>query len=167
MNTSSLVSLPRTLALCLLTIALLAAPERAEAQLLEVRQTVFGMDCAPCAYGLEKRLKKIDGVTSARVSLNDGLATAALDGEAPTRLATIREAIRESGFAAQEAVVTARGTLRQAGGVWVLVLPGGERFVVDAGTTALTAGRRTLTGRVAKGGPDGGGAFRLVLETSS
>lgn len=156
--------LPRLLAL--FAASMLLTPEGAQAQILEVRQTVFGMDCAPCAYGLEKRLKKIDGVTSARVSLNEGLATAHFDGEAPTRLATIREAIHESGFAAQEALVTVRGTLRKAGAAWSLVLPSGERFVVEAGGAKLTAGQRTLTGSVAKGVPDDG-AYRLVVASSS
>ena len=43
-------------------------------QLIKVDQEVFGMDCAPCAYGLERGLKKMDGLQSVKVSLNDGKA---------------------------------------------------------------------------------------------
>lgn len=32
------------------------------AQITKVDQEVFGMDCAPCAYGLERGLKKMDGI---------------------------------------------------------------------------------------------------------
>ena len=44
------------------------------AQLVKVDQEVFGMDCAPCAYGLERGLKKMDGLERVKVSLNDGKA---------------------------------------------------------------------------------------------
>ena len=43
-------------------------------QITKVDQEVYGMDCAPCAYGLERGLKKMDGLQEVRVSLNDGKA---------------------------------------------------------------------------------------------
>ncbi len=147
------------------------APARANAQLLEVKQTVFGMDCAPCAYGLEKRLKKFDGVTKARVSLNEGLASTDLAKHSRIKLSMIREAIRESGFSAEDAVIRAAGTLRQEGSRWIFELPSGEHFVVQQTRTderasqALKPGRVTITGRVAKDDPDERGGYRLELLT--
>jgi len=44
------------------------------AQITKVDQEVFGMDCAPCAYGLERGLKKMDGIEKVQVSLNEGKA---------------------------------------------------------------------------------------------
>ena len=36
-------------------------------QIARVDQEVYGMDCAPCAYGLERGLKKMDGLQEVRV----------------------------------------------------------------------------------------------------
>ena len=57
----------------------------AMAQLTKVDQEVFGMDCAPCAYGLHRRLKKMDSLESVKVSLNDGKAylKLAVDKDSP------------------------------------------------------------------------------------
>ena len=146
----------------------------AHAQLLEVKQTVFGMDCAPCAYGLEKRLQKIKGTTKARVSLNEGLATLGLAEENSVKLSTIREAIRESGFSAEESTIRARGTLKQDAGRWVFDIENGERFVLEKAAQGESAyknlkpGRTTITGLVPKGEADEHGTYRLqVLSISS
>lgn len=111
----------------------LLLPLRSQAQLLEVKQTVFGMDCAPCAYGLEKRIQKMDGVESASVSLNDGLLTANLKKDNKLSLSGIRRAVEESGFKAKEANITVKGTVRKnESGNYVLETETGERFVLKA-----------------------------------
>lgn len=164
-----LVYLPRYVVLLLLLGASASTPTSAGAQLLEVKQTVFGMDCAPCAYGLEKRLRNIEGVQEVRVSLDEGLAATELARNGRVRLNTIREAIRESGFSAEDAVIRARGTLRQENGRWTLVLPSGEHFVLgqlsDSVRRSLKPGPAAITGRVAKGDPDERGGYRLELIT--
>ena len=146
----------------------------AQAQLLEVKQTVFGMDCAPCAYGLEKRLKKIDGTTKAQVSLNEGLAAIDLAAKNTVQLGTIREAIRESGFSAEESTIQATGTLKQNAGRWVFEIGNGERFVLEKRAEGdpiyqdLKPGRATITGLVPKGEANERGTYRLqVLSVSS
>lgn len=154
-----------------LSAGLAFAPTRASAQLLEVKQTVFGMDCAPCAYGLEKRLKKLAGVTKARVSLNEGLASTELAKQSRIKLGVIREAIRESGFSAEDAVIRAAGTLKQEGSRWIFELPGGEHFVVQQTRTvepagrALKPGRVIITGRVDENDPDERGGYELEILT--
>ena len=111
----------------------LVLPLGAQAQLLEVKQTVFGMDCAPCAYGLEKRIQKMDGVESASVSLNDGLLTANLKKDNKLTLSGIRQAVEESGFKAKEADITVEGTVAEDdSGAFVLKSRTGERFVLKA-----------------------------------
>lgn len=145
----------------------------AHAQLLEVEQTVFGMDCAPCAYGLEKRLKKIEGTTKARVSLNEGLATIDLAEQNAVKLSTIREAIRESGFSAEASTIRVTGTLKQEAGRWAFDVETGERFVLEKAAQGepayrnLKPGRATITGLVPKGEVDERGTYRLqVLSVS-
>lgn len=140
----------------LLLFAGLLLPAPAKAQIQEVKQTVFGMDCAPCAYGLEKRFKSIDGVASARVSLNEGFAEVRLEPGSRVTLETIRDAVRESGFSPREATLRATGMLQQKGDQWILTLAGGERFLLVPADDQpdvyrrLEEGRVTVTGRVTK-----------------
>ncbi len=86
------------------------APESAAA-LLEVEQSVFGMDCAPCAFGVERSLKKLEGVIEVNVSLNDGLVRMSLSPENRVTLTEIRKRILDNGFTPKEAIVRISGTI--------------------------------------------------------
>lgn len=137
-----------------LLIGLFLIPLQGQAQLLQVNQTVFGMDCAPCAYGLEKRIKNIDGVQSASVSLNDGLLTANLTKENKLTLQRIRKAVEESGFKAKEANITVTGTVtKNKSGSLVLETGVGEHFILEAENEhklediSNTKGSLTITGK--------------------
>lgn len=146
-------------------LALLLVPDPARAQIQEVRQTVFGMDCAPCAYALERRLGGLDGVEGVTVSLNEGKAVVRLAAENRAALSDIREAVREAGFDPRGTTLRVAGTLRQEGGRWVVMTPSGERFHVEsaAGGAARAAlreraGRRVVvTGQVPGGEPSEAG----------
>jgi len=98
-------------------IALLTGPAFAGG-LREVDQTIFGMDCAPCAYGIEQGLLKLPGVTAVRVSLNEGKAILSLSPDSRATLAQIRRVIRNNGFTPKEAQVLVMGHLGQDGGRW-------------------------------------------------
>lgn len=139
-----------------LLVAGLTHATPAKAQLQEVRQTVFGMDCAPCAYGLEKRFKGIDGVEAARVSLNEGFAAVELVPGNALTLGALRDAVRDSGFSPREATVRASGTIEKEGDAWFLALPTGDRFLLEQTDdeasvfSRLREGRATVTGRVTR-----------------
>lgn len=107
-----------------------AIPKEGQAQLMEVKQTVFGMDCAPCAYALENRMNKLEGVTSASVSLNDGLLTAELAEENTLTLRQIRKSVEESGFSPREAEISVKGTLRKRDDRQMIVTPSDEEYMV-------------------------------------
>lgn len=81
------------------------------AQLQKVDQEVFGMDCAPCAYGLERGLKKMDGLQKVRVSLNDGKAYLELSENNILSLKQIQEEVKKNGFSAKNAEVVIEGNL--------------------------------------------------------
>ncbi len=103
----------------------------------EVEQTIFGMDCAPCAYGIEHGLKKLPGVTNVRVSLNEGQADVTLSADSPTSIDAIRKVIRDNGFTPKAAGVTVVGTLVQAeDGMW-LEVPRLPRYRLTAKTEAV------------------------------
>lgn len=105
--------------------------------LSEVEQTIFGMDCAPCAYGIEHGLKKLPGVTDVRVSLNEGRAIVALAADSSTTLERIRKVIRDNGFTPKAARVTVIGTLvHTEDGMW-LVVPRQPHYRLTAKTDAV------------------------------
>ncbi|MEO9885055.1 MAG: heavy metal-associated domain-containing protein [Balneola sp.] len=112
---------------------LIFLPTKTKAQLLEVKQTVYGMDCSPCAHGLEKRIKKMDGVQSASVSLNNGLLSAVLNKENKLTLEELRNAIENSGFKAQSADIVVQGSLTKGEGKsFILKVSSGEEFLLIA-----------------------------------
>lgn len=124
----------------------------ASGQLLNVEQEVFGMDCAPCAYGLERGLKKLEGLESVRVSLNDGKAYLALAPANTLTLKKIQEQVKSNGFSARNAVVTLSGTLTKSGNDFVLTL-NGETFQITSDTdskiiSALNPGEVKVRGTV-------------------
>ena len=95
--------------------------------LLEVKQTIFGMDCAPCAYGVQQRLKKLPGITQVDVSLNDGIASIAVAPDSPVTLVQIHDVLVDGGFTPKQALVTVVGHLTKDGARWILV-SGGSRY---------------------------------------
>src|SRR5689334_20253187 len=83
--------------------------------LLEVKQTIFGMDCAPCAYGVQQRLKKLPGVTQVDVSLNDGIASIQVAPDSPVTLAQMHDVLVDGGFTPKQATVTVEGRIVKDG----------------------------------------------------
>ena len=79
-----------------------------------VKQTIFGMDCAPCAYGIEQGLKGLSGVEQVTVSLNDGYAEIHLAEDSRATLAEIREVIRKNGFTPKDTNVHVSGKVIQS-----------------------------------------------------
>ncbi|WP_339840210.1 heavy metal-associated domain-containing protein [uncultured Maribacter sp.] len=85
-----------------------------------MNQEVFGMDCAPCAYGLERGLKKMDGLKNVRVSLNDGKAYIELSENNSLSLGQIQEEVKNNGFSAKKAEVVVEGKLFNENGNFYL-----------------------------------------------
>lgn len=98
------------------------------AELRKVEQTVYGMDCAPCAYGVEKNIKKLDGVQEVTVSLNEGNAVVELAKDNKVSIGAIRQAISDGGFTPKEAHVEVAGTLARKDGKLQLVTEDGTRY---------------------------------------
>lgn len=135
MHTLFVASQARHLVMALGLSGTLVAPAWAGG-LRELDQTIFGMDCAPCAAGIEKGIGRLHGVRSVRVSLNDGEAVVSLVPEGRTTLAQIREVIRHNGFTPKDARATYVGRVRRDGDrLWLET--GSERFVLAADDAAL------------------------------
>ena len=97
-------------------IVLMGAAVAARADgLLHMQQTIFGMDCAPCAYGVQQRLTKLPGVTKVEVSLNDGTADIGFAADSATTLPQIYGVLVDGGFTPKQAVVTVQGRIAKDG----------------------------------------------------
>lgn len=99
------------------------------AQITKVDQEVFGMDCAPCAYGLERGLKKMDGIEKVQVSLNDGKAYLDLTANNSLSLKQIQEKVKVNGFSAKNAEIVIKGTLVEQDGNYA-IQTGKETFAI-------------------------------------
>ena len=93
-----------------LVLAILIA-QPAWAEVSEITVFVGGLSCPFCTYGVEKKLKAVDGVESVKVHLKSGTATLILaEGKVPTP-EEIRRAVKKAGFTAGKIELTAIGTL--------------------------------------------------------
>ncbi len=72
-----------------------AVPERGSR---EIEVTVLGMSCPFCAYGLEQKLKKLDGVKELEVVLQTGIATITLKDDADVSNELLKKTVKDAGF---------------------------------------------------------------------
>ena len=87
-------------------------------------------------------MQKVEGVQSARVSLKEGLTVLELRRDNKVTMAQLRKVIKNNGFVSKDALIVARGTVRETG---FEVSGTGERLTVSAPPTALDDGRWRLT----------------------
>lgn len=79
----------------------LAAQQEPAAQEAEPRQiqvTILGMSCPFCAYGVQQKLQKLEGVTNLEVVLETGLATLTLEEDADISNEQLKETVKDAGF---------------------------------------------------------------------
>lgn len=67
-------------------------------ELTYVKVEVKGLACPFCAYGLEKKLKEVDGVISIKIDFEEGLAyLTVLKSNKPTKK-TLEKIVTDAGF---------------------------------------------------------------------
>jgi len=150
----------KILNILLLAAVLAAATLPASAEVPRMTVTVDGMACPFCAYGLEKKLKGLEGVRGVKVELKTGIARLTLKEEAPPTVAAIREAVKKAGFTPKEIGITVVGSLQREGKQLLLRSRGEERSFrlrKAAGNPAFQPGEDgrilAVTGTLAEGGP--------------
>ncbi|MBI4400302.1 MAG: heavy-metal-associated domain-containing protein [Nitrospirae bacterium] len=65
---------------------------------------VDGASCPFCAFGLEKRLGRIEGVTGVRIEMKEGKAIVTVKKGATVSKHALRQAIEEAGFTPREII---------------------------------------------------------------
>lgn len=81
-------------ALAVLTLSALALAGPPAKVVINVK----GISCPFCAYGLEKKLKGLDGVTDFSMDLEGGKAEVFFSDRDLIKLKKIEDAVRDSGF---------------------------------------------------------------------
>lgn len=143
-----------------LTLLGFAGPAWAQIQELTIR--VDGLTCPFCAYGLQKRLSRIDEIAAVSVDQPKGQAVVEVKpGQVPD-FHEMREAVRDSGFTPRDFNVIATGRVEHWNGRLTLVVPENERFFLDdqAQLLASVVGTRqsvTVTGVAAPSPEDDDG----------
>lgn len=65
---------------------------------------VVGISCPFCAFGLEKRLGRIEGVTGVRIELKEGKAIVTAKQGATISKQMLRKAVEDAGFTPGEII---------------------------------------------------------------
>jgi len=63
---------------------------------------VDGLSCPFCVYGLEKNLKKMNGVESVKIDMKTGKATVAFKQGAGVDDQSLRQTVKKAGFTARD-----------------------------------------------------------------
>ena len=107
--------------------------------MLEVSVQVDGLSCPFCAYGLEKKLRKVDNVASLEIHVSEGLAVLNPKPGTSLDLAALEQAVRDGGFTPNGLTLTARGRLTERKGTPALELSNGIVLLLakDGQTDAL------------------------------
>lgn len=89
-------------ALALAALALPASVAAQEAQGAaaprQIEVTILGMSCPFCAYGVEQKLERLDGVAELDVQLKTGVATLTLEEGADVSNETLVKTVEDAGF---------------------------------------------------------------------
>lgn len=87
--------LPKTVFVMTLIMGLAgAAPASGERYALEVK----GLACPFCAYGIEKKLKGLEGVESVQVDIEKGRVVVTAASQAQLSGDQLRQAVKDAGF---------------------------------------------------------------------
>ena len=119
----------------------MSLPAQADVKSLTVK--VDGLACPFCAFGLEKKLKKVEGVEKLNIDINTGEAVlnittgtrltfaSSTEGKASTGLvAQVQKAVEEGGFTPRDLRATVEGKVVVQNGETWLKLSGTEEFLV-------------------------------------
>ncbi len=96
------------------------APIEAFAQVEEATVQVDGLSCPFCAYGLEKKLKKVEGIEKLEIKVNEGTAKIRVREDKTLSFEAVEKAVKDGGFTPREISLTVTGRLVERDGRTVL-----------------------------------------------
>ncbi len=112
----------------LLRLVLLAAPLASQAEILEAELRVDGLVCPFCAFGIEKKLRAVQGVQEVEVLLDEGRVRLAFRPGNAATVGALEEAVDKSGFELSGVKLKVQGTLATDSANPILDAGGKVRF---------------------------------------
>lgn len=110
---NSIIFLAGTL---LLTVGLLS-PIQAQVEKVDIR--VDGLSCPFCAYGLEKKLKSIEGVGGVKIYVDKSVAALENKKEKSIAVESLESVVKDAGFTPRQITATVVGKVGQSNGILV------------------------------------------------
>ncbi len=132
----------KNIAVTIASIVLLASIS--PAQINQVTVKVDGLACAFCAYGLQKGLKRVEGVRDVKVFVDAGKAELQFNKNGPAGLEEIAPAVKRAGYTAREIRIEATGRLVDWNGSPALALEGTDEKLLLNGSDVLKRLRQDL-----------------------
>ena len=95
---------PSLLILAVLAFSLVPCPswaqENTDKTYIQIR--VDGLSCPFCAYGLEKKLKKVDGAANLHIELEAGIVSLDVPADKRPTEESLRKVVTDAGFTPRE-----------------------------------------------------------------
>lgn len=140
-----------------------------------VQVKVDGLSCPFCAYNLEKKLKRVEGVEDLKLRIDTGLAEIEIEEGKLIDVDGIKKAVKDGGFTPREMLVTLNGRIEEASGRMILRIDDvSDSFILkdnemlkDIITSEVFQDKEkivTITGLVQEEKIDGHGLHPYVLE---
>jgi len=107
---------------------------------------VDGMACPFCAFGVEKRLKKVNGVATIAVDMKTGTADLIAGSGASIAYLDVPGAIKDAGFTAGTMTVTVSGTVESEDGSSYFIQFDGPPLLIESANNTMTIRLRELSG---------------------
>lgn len=114
----------------------LLRPDPLFAQIEEVKIGVDGLTCNLCAAGLERSLRRLDGVASVDIAASSDAATVRLKPGASFDPDKYRAAVKNAGQQPRDLELRIIGSVRRESGGYVLQPGGGSPLAVRATSSA-------------------------------
>ncbi len=146
-----------------------------QAQVEKVQIQVDGLACPFCAYGLEKKLKKVEGVGKVEINVKNGIATLQNKKGKSIAVEDLESVVKKAGFTPREITATVKGKLGQSDDTPIFltgdaevefILQQNQQFQALRSKLAGSEKYVRITGKLIHKTPEGHHAhpFTLVIE---
>ena len=144
-------------------------------QVESVKMRIDGLACPFCAYGLEKRIKEVPGVSKIVIRVDDGVMLLEAKKDEAIALDRLEPAVKKAGFTAREITATAVGSVAAVDDQRVLQVSGTDTELILEDNPNLKellaklqgSKRVRVTGRIEEQTPEGHHAHPFTMRVES
>ncbi|MGR3177744.1 MAG: heavy-metal-associated domain-containing protein [Candidatus Anammoxibacter sp.] len=108
------------LILTTVTLILVIFIKLVSAEPIKIQVKIDGLSCPFCVYGLEKKLKRVEGVEDLKLQFDIGVAEIKIKDGKSIDIDGIRKAVKDGGFTPRDMVVTIKGKIEEVDGRMIL-----------------------------------------------